>query len=275
MCYDLLMKAACIALSVIVLLSLGASTNASACGPYSVAFYETGSLYFKNDNGEYIGIDKDVIDELARRTGCKLNIFLDSRVRTWTALAGGMLDMTVSALATPEREVFAQFVPYIQNNRNYLIVRNDLATRVRSLADFADNKSLKLGVVRGFKHGASLDPWIDSLRAAGRTFEEADLESLARLLAVGRIDGFFTQPVVWEPLFRRNHLEDKVSRLDVAPMDSANLGLALSRKRVAAEDIKTIQRAIEAMRADGTLAAIYARYLDSATARSAAAAPAH
>ncbi|MES2105519.1 MAG: transporter substrate-binding domain-containing protein [Pseudomonadota bacterium] len=256
------------------LLSLGASTNALACGPYNVAFYETGSLYFKNDNGEYTGIDKDVMAELAKRTACKLNIFLDSRVRTWTALADGTLDMTVSALATPEREVFAQFVPYIQNNRNYLIVKNELPTHARSLAGFADSKSLKLGVVRGFKHGASLDPWIDGLRAAGRVFEEADLEALARLLALGRIDGFFTQPVVWEPLLRRNHLENKVSKLDVAPMDSANLGLAFSRKRVAAEDIKLIQRAIEAMRADGTLAAIYARYLDPATARAAAAAPA-
>lgn len=249
------------------------SAEALACGPYRVAFYETGSLYYRNDSGKFVGIDNDLISELSRRTGCKFETFLDSRIRTWAALSSGDLDMTVSAISTPDREVFAQFIPYIQNNRNYLMLRNEQATQVHSLSEFSADRTLRLGIIRSFVHGRVLDPWIASLRAEGRVVDAADTESLARLLAIGRIDGFFSQPVVWGPLLKRNQLEGKVQKLDVAPQDNANLGLVLSRKRVSEDDVLHIRRAMDGMRADGTLETIYARYLDQATARSIAATP--
>lgn len=61
----------------------GVLAQAPTCGPYRVAFYETGLLYFKDKKGEYVGIDRAVLDEVARRTGCVFEPFMDSRVRTW------------------------------------------------------------------------------------------------------------------------------------------------------------------------------------------------
>jgi polar amino acid transport system substrate-binding protein len=66
------------------------------CGPFHVAYYEYGAFYFQNAAGAYVGIDPDVLDELSRRTGCRFEGFLDSRVRTWQSMANGTLDMTVS-----------------------------------------------------------------------------------------------------------------------------------------------------------------------------------
>jgi polar amino acid transport system substrate-binding protein len=247
--------------------------QASACGPYRVAFYETGLLYFKNKADEYVGIDKDFIEELSRRTGCVFVRFMDSRVRIWTTLAEGRLDMTVSGIETPERLKFAVFVPYVANNRNYLLVRNEVATAVRTLQEFSADKSLQLGVVRGFVHGDTLDPWVTALRSEGRVQEVGDLEVLARVFAAGRVDAFLTQPIVWPPLLERNQLDGKVKMLDVAPRDSAGLGLVLSRQRVAAADAARMRAATEAMRADGTLEAIFARYVSPSMARALAARP--
>ncbi|HEY1090240.1 MAG TPA: transporter substrate-binding domain-containing protein [Burkholderiaceae bacterium] len=249
----------------------GSSALEAACGPYQVAYYETGSLYFKNEAGEFVGIDRDLIEELARRTGCVLVPSLESRVRTWAALAEGRLDMTVSGIETPARQQFATFVPYVLNNRNYLVVRNELAATIKTMHTFRMLKSLRLGVVKGFVHGATLDPWVAALKLEGRVDEVADLEVLARVFAAGRVDAFLTQPVVWGPLLKRNQLDGKVQMLDIAPQDRAVLGLVLSRQRVAPADAEKMRKAIATMRADGTLEAIFARYLGSSVSRTLAA----
>lgn len=252
-----------------VLLTAGlcAWARSPPCGLYRVAFYETGFLYFKDQRGEYVGVDRTVLDEVARRTGCTFERFIDSRVRTWVALANGQLDMTVSGIETPQRRAFAVFIPYILNNRNYLVVRNGLASRIRSLRDFSNDDSLRLGVVKGFAHGDTLDPWIAVLKSQGRVDEVADLEILTRVFAARRIDAFLAQPVVWPPLLERNDLNGLVQQIDVAPSDSAVLGLVLSRRRVAAADIERIRIAVEEMRRDGTLEAIFSQYVKPSMAK--------
>jgi len=267
------MKAILACLVATLFASAGLQAHEAPCGPYQVAFYETGLLYFRNTRGDYVGIDRDVVEEVARRTGCTLVRVMESRVRTWAALAGGTLDMTVSGIETPERQRFASFIPYVLNNRNYLIVRNELAATAKTMDEFRAQKSLRLGVVKGFVHGATLDPWMDALGREGRIDEVADLEVLARVFAAGRVDAFLSQPVVWGPLLKRNQLDGKVQVLDIAPHDNAVLGLVLSRQRVAAADADKMRNAIEAMRADGTLEAIFARYVDRPTARAFAARP--
>ncbi len=76
---------------------------AAACGEYSAAFYEHGALYRKEADGNWSGIDKDILDEVAKRSGCRFNTMLDSRIRIWTRLEQGTLDVTVSGIATAER----------------------------------------------------------------------------------------------------------------------------------------------------------------------------
>lgn len=231
-----------------------------ACGPYQLAYFEFGSVYYKNEKGDYVGIDKDVVEELARRSGCVLNGFLDSRVRTWAHLADGALDMSVSAIPTPEREKFAVFIPYYQS-RNYVLMRKDAASSPTSLRDFLDNPQLRLAVVKSFKHGATLDAWIEQLRAQQRVDDYADIELAARALAFRRADAILSQPVVWEPLIKRNQLEGKLVFHDWASTDRVLGALVLSKSRVPAADIQRIRKHIEAMRADGSLERIYTRHV--------------
>ena len=144
----------------------GAAFAQSKCGPYDVAYYEYGVFYFRSDAGKYTGIDKLLIEELAKRSGCILNGALDSRARTWTRLERGTLAITVSAIDTPERQKFAEFVPYFKS-RNYVVLKQTTATRAPTRAAFDANPKLKLAVVKAFKHGPSVDNWVDWLRARG------------------------------------------------------------------------------------------------------------
>lgn len=247
-------------------LLLGWGAVAAACGPYEVTLYEYGSLYYRNAQGRHVGIDPEVLEEISRRSGCRFSTRLDSRVRTWAALADGRLDMTVSALPTPERARYVHFIGYFVT-RNHLLLKESLARRVGSLADFEADPRLRLGVVRGFKHGPLLDAWIERLRAQGRVSESPDAEVLARVFAAGRVDAFLSHPLTWGPLLRRNRLEGTVRMLDVAPSDQAVGSLALSRSRVREEDVARVRDAVAAMRADGSLEAILARHLDPKLAR--------
>jgi polar amino acid transport system substrate-binding protein len=168
--------------------------GAPVCGPYEVTLYEFGSLYYRNGQGQRVGIDPEVLEEVARRTGCVFHTRLDSRVRTWALMAANRLDMTVSGVPTPERLLFGEFVPYL-STRNHLIVRRELASRIASLQAFEADASLRVAVVKSFRHGVTLDRWLERLRAAGRVDEYPDAEVVARVFAAGRADAFLAQPI--------------------------------------------------------------------------------
>ncbi len=260
-----------LALLVLLIVGLAGTFRAAQagehdCGSYEVALYELGSLYYRDDAKNFVGIDKDVVEELAKRTGCELRTTLDSRVRIWLHLAEGSLDMTTSGIPTPEREQFARFIIYFQT-RNHLLMSNELATRIDSLRTFYGDPKLRLAVVKSFKHGKAFESWIDSLRVQGRVDEYVDAEAVARAFAQGRADAFLSLPVAWGPLLKRNQLEGKVSFLDLAPDDRVPHGLVLSRKRVPDAVAERLRKGIEAMRDDGTLERIYRTYLSADVVR--------
>lgn len=267
------LAAAVLATARVLLLAAGLAAPAfAACGPYRVAYYEFGSFYFREDDGQYRGIDKDVIEEVVRRTGCQLNGFLDSRVRTWASLQDGTLDMSVSGIVTPEREKFARFAVYIVS-RNHLLIKSSEARRISSLADFEADPALRLGVVKSFRHGQTIDAWIDRLRQAGRVDDYADAEVVARVFTGDRVQAFFSEPLAVTPLLKRNGLEGKVTMLDVVPRENYRAGLVMAKSRMSEEVAGRLDDAINDMIRDGTMEAIYRRYMPAATARKVVPAP--
>jgi polar amino acid transport system substrate-binding protein len=238
-----------------------------ACGPYRVALYEYGSLAYRHAGQGVEGIDVDIVEEVGRRTGCRFETFMDSRVRTWADLASGALDATVSAIQTQDRDRFARFVIYM-SGRNRLLVRTTPGTPVATLQAFSDNRQLRLAVVKGFKHGPRWDAWIARLRQQGRVDEYADANMAARLVALGRDAAFLSEPIVWERILKESKLEGRITIVDAFPDDNYAAGFALSRTRVREEDAHKIQEAIAAMRADGSLYRIFSAYLSRTEAQS-------
>jgi len=143
------------------------------CAAYTLAFYELGALYGRGAGGVYEGIDKDLVEELSRRSGCVFTTVLESRVRIWDRLSRRLLDLSVSGIATPEREVFAEFIPYFQT-RNYVLMTSKVAAEVPTPTAFLADKQRTVAVVKSFKHGALYDAWLDQLRVQRRVFEMAD-----------------------------------------------------------------------------------------------------
>ena len=237
-----------------------------SCGTIHLAYYELGALYYKTPDGSYAGIDKDVVEELARRSGCHFETVLESRVRIWAQMKNNSLDMSVSGIPTPEREQFASFIPYF-STRNYVLLHKDVSVQAHSMAGFLANSDLKIGVVKSFHHGAQLDEFLEKLWAQKRVYEAADFDTLIRLLLARRIDAVLALPTSWEPLLKSDHAAKHIMVLDWLPQDSIIHGLIVSKARISKPRLDLLRKAIHGMSDDGSLEQIFARHVGPKLAR--------
>lgn len=245
-----------------------ASAAEPPCGPHVAALYPYAPFFRELSDGGTEGIDKDMFDELARRSGCELRLVVESRVRIWEQMRNGGAAMTLSAVPTPERQTFAEFVPYAQG-RYHLMLRPDLAHRIKSLAAFEADPGLTLLTVKGYAHGPTLDAAIQRLRAHRRVHEVADFPAVLRMASAGRAHALLALPSAWSQVDSAVGDRRTWVTLDVAPQDRALGALALSLQMPAA-DRQRLRRALNGMLADGTVNTILRRHLGDAAARAAA-----
>jgi len=240
-----------------------APATARACGPYSVALYEFGSLGYFDAQRQPQGVDKDVVEALARRSGCVLNTRVDSRARIWEQLKQGSLEMTVSGVATPEREQLAEFWPYL-GTRNYALMSRETARRLASFDEFLADPKRQLLVVRSFKHGQQIDAWIEQLRALKRVSEVGDFPTALKVLKAGRGDLMFAHPMVLEHW--RGDAMKGLTMLDWAPGDSAIGSIVASKTLVSAADRQLMRRHLAAMVAEGEIERILSKHVGAEVA---------
>lgn len=249
-------------------LSLPARAGPSPCAnrPVSLGLYDYGLFYYMKTPREGEGIDKDIVDELARRSGCRIETRVMTRARIWIEMEAGRLDMTVSAIPTPERQKFAWFANYI-TAKNFVVLRREL-TGVRGPDEFLARKELRFGVVRSFRHGTEQDRLLDTLRSQQRVDEFVDVEALFWALKQHQINAVFAQPFVYGKLIRDDQLQNEVTVTDWFVQDRGVIGgLVMSRARFGKAEAEAWQALMADMRTDGTLLRIVSRYMPAEDAR--------
>lgn len=237
--------------------SLSLSTAALACGPYRVAFYEYAVLYHRDADGQYRGIDKDVVDELAKRTGCRFETRLESRARTWALITSGGVDITVSAVMNAERARLVDLLPYIQSRR--VVLLRDRTVPV-TLEAFLQDERRRLLKVRAARDGPRMEAVLSQLQERGRIVEAPDQPSAVRAFKAGRADALL---IGVAGLARLRQQDPELQTFDAAiwaPAERVVGALALSRERVSGPDRERMREALQTMRRDGSLDAIVRRH---------------
>ncbi len=235
---------------------LGAAPLNCGSPPIRLAFYEYGFFY---DKGK--GIDKDIVDELIRRSGCRFDTQVMTRARIWAELAEGNLDMSVSGIQNAERDRFAWFAPYL-SMKNHVVLHVGAAATVRRSEDFLANSALQFGVVRAFKHGVEQDQWLEQLRSRQRVQESPNAETVFRKIKERRVDAMFSQPPVYRKFIEELDLHKEVAIQDWTPAEKGvPHGLILAKSRFSATDAEQWRALLGEMRADGALKRIFSRYL--------------
>lgn len=231
---------------------------ALACGPYRVAFYEYAVLYHRDADGQYRGIDKDLLDELARRSGCRFETVLESRARTWALMASGGLDMTVSAVMNPERERLVELVPYLQSRRVVLL-------RDRSVPGtpegFLQDEQRRLLKVKAARDGPRMEALLAQLQARGRLVEAPDQPTAVRAFKAGRADALLIGVTSLATLREQDASLQAYETAVWAPAERVVGALAMSRQRVAEADRARLRETLLNMRQDGSLDAILRRHV--------------
>ena len=251
-------RSAFFSLLVIGLLSAALAAQPTGCArPLRVAYYDAGAFY---DPATGTGIDRDIIDEIAKRTGCRIDGGFLSRVLVLHAFEQGKLDLLTSTIPSPERLRYGEHVPFFWTH-NELVTRVDHFVHDTPEAFLAD-KSLRLGVVNHYLHGAGWDEWIDALRAQGRVEAVGDTHALMQLLDAGRIDAFPAVPLGSKAYVNLYGVKPTLRRISwFADRPATTGGLLLSRSTLDASTRAAIAAALRDMRQDGTLAAIFFRYV--------------
>jgi polar amino acid transport system substrate-binding protein len=237
---------------------MGSQTQAASpdCSrPYTLALHDHGLLYSAASD---TGIDKDFADELIRRSGCRVTVSLMPRARIWQLIESGALDFSLSGITTTERDRFAAFAWYF-SNKYYLLVRKDAG--VRSVADFARNDKLQLGVIRSFRYSETANQLVDGLQSSNRLSQAGGLEPLYQALMRNHIQAMLIEP------FDYPTLDEKKIR-DVTSIIAFNdppvpHGLIMSRKALPAAELEKWRALVDAMRADGTTLRIFEKYFNA------------
>lgn len=227
--------------------------------PFSLALHDHGLLYSAATGS---GIDKDIADEMARRSGCRFLVSLMPRARIWQLIESGALDFSLSGISNPQREQFASFA-WCFRNRYQLLLRRD--ARAASLEDVERRAELKLGVIRGFRYSDSANRLVDRLAEQQRLVQANGLSALFDALRAGQIQAMIIEPFDLPTLESARIRElTQVLEFGDAPVPH---GLIMSRASLSEAEQGRWRALIQGMRADGSLLRIFEKYFKPEMAR--------
>lgn len=245
------------------LLALAAASApaAPACSrPFTLGLHEHGLLY-TSQSGE--GIDKDIADEMARRSGCRITQTVMPRARIWQLIESGAMDFSLTAIANSQREKFAAFAWY-DANRYYLLVRRD--AHVASVEDFRRDATLRVGLIRSFRYGPAANAFVDALEADQRVSWAGSLEPLYEILRENRIQAMIIEPFDY-PVVRDGREVQSLTRILEFGDPAVPHGLVMSRAALPPDQLAAWAAVIADMRRDGTMRRIFSKYFAPELAR--------
>ena len=244
--------------------AMAAPSGAATAGPdcsraLTLGLHEHGLLY-SGETGE--GIDKDIADEMARRSGCRITLKVLPRARIWQLIESGALDFSLSAIDSRERDKFASFAWY-DSNKYYLLVRRD--AHVDDVRDVLHRKQLKVGAIRSFRYGDNANALIDALDRDERVTYATTLEPLFSVLLDNRIQAMIIEPFDYT-VVNDAALQSQTSVLDFDD-PAVPHGLVMSKKALSPEQQQAWRQVIADMRADGTMRRIFEKYFPADLAK--------
>jgi len=233
-------------------IGLAGATGPDCSRTYTLALHDHGLLYSAETD---TGIDKDVAQEVIRRSGCKVTVSLMPRARIWQLIESGSLDFSLSGITNAERDKFAAFAWYF-SNKYYLLVRRD--TDAHTIADFETQGKFQLGVIRGFRYSDSANRLVDKLDVSGRVSQSGGLAPLYQTLLANRIQGMIVEPFDF-PALEEKKIRELSSIIEFSD-PSIPHGFIMSKKAVPADEQEKWRTLLNTMRSDGTMRRIFEKY---------------
>lgn len=237
----------------------GASELPTCSRPFTLAYHDHGILYSPVTDS---GIDKEVAEEMIKRSGCDVRVSFMPRSRIWLYIESGELDFSMSGISNESRDKFAGFAWYLYN-KYYLIVRKD--AKVNSLSEFKKNPKLEIGTIRSFRYSKNANQLVDQLSAENRNVEVLNHTQLLNMLKLNRIQGMIIEPFNHSQVDNQE-IDDISILLDIGDAPVLH-GLIMSKKSLPETEQMKWRGIIEGMHKDGTLLRIMSKYFSPTLAK--------
>lgn len=205
------------------------------------------------------GLAIDIWHEISKRSGIAVKITADYPMpREWAMVEDGSMDGMFSIKKTPEREKIYLFPkePLYQQDYVFFVLKDSKLSYEGNLSAFSE---VPIGVVSKVSYGKVFDSAVESgiLKKidAARSYE-LDFQ---KLLA-GRVDAVICSKLVGLSVLKKLGGLDK-TRIAGRPVETAVSYTVFSRKTVQQSQIDEIDKALTAMRKDGTIERLESKYI--------------
>lgn len=215
---------------------------------------------FRDAGGAVRGLDIEIAEAAAAAAGCDLEF----RQAAWMELVGrlqaGDIQMVAGATRTAGREAYAAFTgPYrTESFVVYALADNKPLREAKDLKVLL-SEGTRVGTVADYYYGDDINDVLDALTAAGRLREASVSELNYERLEAGEIDAFFDDPFVASSILRNRPHAKRIAATGMM-VTSGDVAFMMSKAGAGADDIRRFSDGVEAIRANGTLAEILARW---------------
>jgi polar amino acid transport system substrate-binding protein len=220
-----------------------------------LAFSELAPWKIKDDGGRFGGAYVEIVGELARRLGRGMRIHECPHKRCLKLLENGEADLIIGVRRSPEREAYLQFLqtPYRRSSADKVFyVRR---SESNSLARYDDLYGRRIGVKNGSEY-------FDRFDADSRLVKDIGPNNLTNLqkLLLRRVDVVVIPEDQAAVLTARSELSQQIEPALFRVPDPTPRSVAVSRRSSLLTALPELERAMQAMRDDGSLTAIYERH---------------
>ena len=207
----------------------------------------------EGENGAMQGIDIELIAKLETRLKIKIRVQRVPWVRALGMMRDGTADLMSGLARTQERETFILYqAPAYAEIRPAFY---QLATNAQPIKRYEDLASTRIGFTRGSVY---FEPF-DSDNALNK-LSATDETQLLRMLLGRRFDVIVGSDLQVDYELRLRGFASEVVKAAYRPAKTTPLYFGISRKSPLAAEASELGRALAELQADGTIAAILARY---------------
>lgn len=226
-----------------------------AAQPVVLATHYFPPYSFEQDH-QVKGIAVDLVQEAMRRLKIPVTIKIYPWARALEETKIGNTDGIFSAFKTPDRELYLSYgketlIPYVM----VLVARSDSPFKNAQLSELSQ---AAVGRVNQQSYGPAFDQAVKQGRFKAVDTANSN-ELLAKMLLAKRFDMMVTDRYVGQALFKNLGYQDLVRELE-PPVSSLPSYLAFTKAQDRSQLRDQFDRALKAMRADGTTAKIYQSY---------------
>jgi polar amino acid transport system substrate-binding protein len=209
------------------------------------------------------GVYPDWLREVGRKAGCQIQFPVVPRARADSmTFVSGQADMLIPASQNLDRDQKAQFV-HLVNLTPSLITLSTAPMPPKDLRALEGRSKLRGALVRSYSWGDEYDALVRGLAAENRVDFVNDLETVGRMLRVGRVDFTILPPTLLHSALQVSPGGVRSGEFRFSPLaglPKSRVGAYLSRQTLSPADMDLLSSTMAKSARDGSLRVAFEKY---------------